>query len=133
MSTQLSTARSVFRVDRFAGPLSSREEFLSRVQQTHVLLQRQPGFVRDLVLESQHDDATFKVITLVEWESAALISQAREVVAAFHRSSGFQPAQLFARLGITAELGIYASVGSAPPSGGSGASTPRLDSRRPRR
>jgi heme-degrading monooxygenase HmoA len=118
-------------VDRFAGPLSSREEFLSRVQQTHALLRRQPGLVRDLVLESQPDDATFKVVTLVEWESATLMSQAREVVAAFHRSSGFQPAELFARLGISAELGIYAPVGAAPPSGISGASAPRLDTGRP--
>ena len=104
------SAAPVFRTDRFAVPQAARDEFLSRVRQTHALLRQQPGFVRDLVFERQAGSAEFNIITVVEWESASVMSHVREVVAAFHKSIGLNPAELIARLGIEAEFGVYEAI-----------------------
>ncbi|HEV7253093.1 MAG TPA: antibiotic biosynthesis monooxygenase [Mesorhizobium sp.] len=109
MNAQTSAA-PVFRADRFVVPQAARAEFLSRVKQTHTVLRQQPGFVRELILERQAGSAESHIITIVEWESAAVMSGVREVVAAHQKSVGFNPAELIARLGIEAEFGVYEAI-----------------------
>lgn len=100
----------VFRVDRFRVPGAAREEFLQRVSDTHRLLANQRGFVRDFVLEQSAGPAGFNLVTMAEWESQEAVERAKEAVAALHRQMGFDPRELFGRLGITAEMGSYREV-----------------------
>ena len=100
----------VYRTDKFVVPPVARAEFLERVRQTHEVLRKQPGFVRDVILEQRSGPGTFNVVTIAEWESEAVMHDVRAAVAAFHASIGFDPAEMMERLGITADIGIYGAV-----------------------
>lgn len=105
----------VFRVDRFTVPSSARDEFLRRVADTHRILATQRGFVRDFVLEQSAGVDAFNLVTMAEWESQEAIERARDVVADMHRQLGFEPREMFTRLGIHAELGSYRALDVLPP------------------
>ena len=98
---------SVYRVDKFAVPQEAREEFVARVVETHEVLRRQPGFVRDLLLEQESGPGEFNLVTMVEWQSQDAIDRARPVVRAMHESRGFDPQALMKRLGIRADIANY--------------------------
>ncbi|HET8761751.1 MAG TPA: antibiotic biosynthesis monooxygenase [Nitrospiria bacterium] len=104
------TSRHVYRVDQFVVPDSAREEFLGKVRGTHRLLKAQPGFVRDVVLEQTAGPGRFNFVTLVEWRSQSAMDAAKAVVTAAHAKSGFNPQELFARLGIQADIANYTAI-----------------------
>jgi heme-degrading monooxygenase HmoA len=101
----------VFRVDRFHVPSAAREEFLERVTATHRLLANQRGFVRDFLLEQPAGENAFSLVTMAEWESQEAVERAKEAVGAMHRQAGFDPREMFGRLGIRAEMGSYRPLG----------------------
>jgi heme-degrading monooxygenase HmoA len=105
-----SLARRFYRVDKFIVPEAAREEFLSRVFQTHTVLRRQPGFVGDLLLEQTGGPGKFNFVTVAEWESEEFVAGARAAVQAMHRSESFDPQELFQRLGIEPDLGNYRRI-----------------------
>ncbi|MBB5754309.1 antibiotic biosynthesis monooxygenase [Prosthecomicrobium pneumaticum] len=100
-------AQPLYRVDRFVVPAPGRAEFLDRVRATHAVLRRQPGFVRDAIVEREAEGGASMVVTIAEWESAAAIEAAGRAVAAAHAADGFDRRALIARLGIAAEIGTY--------------------------
>lgn len=100
----------IFRVDRFHVPAAARDEFLRRVSDTHQLLANQRGFVRDYLLEQPAGQDGFTLVTMAEWESQDAVERAREAVGAMHRQTGFDPRELFGRLGIKAEMGSFRTV-----------------------
>lgn len=110
MSTLLNSSSRTYRLDKFVVPNTAREEFLARVRQTHALLQEQPGFVQDILLEKPATEGNFTLVTLVEWQDSESVQRAREAVAAMHRRTGFNAQALLARLGIEAEIGNYTSI-----------------------
>jgi heme-degrading monooxygenase HmoA len=103
-------SQRVYRVDRFAVPKAGREEFLSRVRDTHELLRTQPGFLRDFVLEQSLGPGQCNFVTIVEWDNEESVANARAAVMARRQETGFDPQELFARLGIIADLANYRQV-----------------------
>ena len=101
----------VYRVDKFIVPDQAREEFIEKVQATHQLLKHQSGFLQDFVLEQASGPGQFNIVTMVVWDSIESIEPARAAVMAFHQAMNFNPQDLFARLGIKADLGSYKRVG----------------------
>lgn len=97
----------IYRLDKFTMPERSRREFLERIHEIHNVLRFQPGFVQDLLLEQAIDDESFNLVTLIEWENETYIEDARSAVVAHHKSTGFNPHDTMARLGIKADMGIY--------------------------
>ena len=110
LSNQIDAGGRVYRLDRFVVPKSGRDEFLMRVGQTHEILRRQQGFVQDFLLERPGDDGATVVVTMVEWDSPETVDRVVPIVKAEHWNMGFNPKETIARLGVTAELGIYQSV-----------------------
>ena len=100
----------IYRVDKFVVPDLAREEFISKVQATHELLRTLPGFLQDFVLEQSAGPGEFNVVTIVEWDSIESIEPARAVVMARHKEMNFNPQEMFARLGIKADLGNYRQI-----------------------
>jgi hypothetical protein len=66
-----------------------------------------PGFVRDAVFEQTSGPGAFNHVPLVEWESAEALEASKKTVMAKHQEVGFNPKEMFARLGIDAELANY--------------------------
>lgn len=97
----------VYKVDKFVVPSEARDEFLSEVRRTHALLEEQPGFIRDLVLEHSGGPGRFNFVTMVEWRSEEAIQDARSVVNDVHERHGFDPQELFDRRGIDADVATY--------------------------
>jgi hypothetical protein len=97
----------IFRIDRFTMPQAGQAEFMSRVMKTHDLLKTQPGFVQQLVLEKISEPGEFSIMTLAEWESTEVMEHVRAAVQAMQRESGFDPQEMYARLGIKADLAQY--------------------------
>jgi hypothetical protein len=73
-------------------------------RQIHSLLKAQPGFPQDFVLQQSSGPGEFNFVTLVEWASQEAIENARAAVLALHREMNFNPQEMFARIGIKADL-----------------------------
>lgn len=100
----------VYRLDKFIVPNRARAEFLSKVNEIHAVLRSQPGFLQDFLLEQPLSDEAFNLVTLIEWEDAKYIENARAVVMALHKNAGFNPQETMARLEIKADMGTYKSI-----------------------
>ena len=102
----------VYRVDKFVVPPQARDEFIGKVRSIHELLRTMPGFLQDFVLEQSGGPGEFNFVTLVEWQGPEFVEPAKAVVMAEHRKTGFNPQELFARLGIRADIANYQRVGA---------------------
>ncbi len=100
----------VFRVDKFIVPEIAKDEFLKRVHEVHAILHRQPGFIRDLVLQQVAGPGRFNIVTLVGWASQEFMDAARTVVTKIHAERQFSPQETIARLGISADIGNYRQI-----------------------
>src|SRR5260370_8787718 len=96
--------QAVYRVDKFVVPSAAREEFLERARRTHSLLQAQPGFVQDFILEQSSGPGEFNFVTLVEWVSQQAFENARQAVQKLHAEMKFNPQQTISHLGITDDI-----------------------------
>lgn len=100
----------VYRLDTFLIPVQSRNEFMLKVKEINALLKDQPGFFQDFLFERASGHELTQVVTLVEWESAEAMGWARAAVTQLHHASGFKPAEMLSRLGITANFETYTSI-----------------------
>jgi heme-degrading monooxygenase HmoA len=100
----------IYRVDKFHVPEVARAEFIEKVMATQQVLRTVPGFVEDTMLEQTSGPGRFNFITIVVWENAAVMEGARQAVVAKHQAMGFNPAELFERLGIEADLANYQAI-----------------------
>ena len=110
VSNQGQASGRVYRLDRFVVPPAAREEFLMRVNQTHEILRAQQGFVQDFLLERPGEDGAAIIVTMVEWDSQETVDRVVPIVQAAHREMGFSPKETIARLGVTAEIGVYQAI-----------------------
>jgi hypothetical protein len=106
---------SLYRIDRFELPASARDELVAAVHHTHELLRRQPGFEHDLLVEEPLPDGRLHVLTVAAWRDAEAMAAARTAIAADRASTGFDPAELMSRLGVTPEFGEYRSLAEVRP------------------
>lgn len=104
---------SIFRVDKFVVPAAAREEFLSKVRPTHELFDTLEGCRQNLVLEQVAGPGEFNIVTIVEWDNAAAVEKAKSAVQALHARLGIRPREVFARLGVKADMASYGTVAAA--------------------
>lgn len=100
---------NIVRLDRFHAPSSARAALLARIAETHALLRRQPGFVRDAVVERPDGDGV-EIVTTAEWASEAAIAEARVAVRRWQEATGFDPQAFLAANGVAAVLGVFRPV-----------------------
>lgn len=107
-SASVSSSTSIYRVDKFSVPSAARDEFLERVDSIHEFLRTLTGFVDDAILEQTGGPGTFNIVTIVIWSSPEAAAAARDVVTRRYAEIGFDPVELMGRLGIEADLAVYA-------------------------
>jgi hypothetical protein len=103
-------SKRVYRLDKFVVPEHVRNEFFAKVRKTHEFLRTLPGFLQDFVLEQSSGPGEFNFVTIVEWDSPASIETAKAAVMALHKKMNFNPQEMFAELGVKADLANYAQV-----------------------
>lgn len=108
MTDQISTG--VYRVDKFTVPADVKEEFIGKVKLTHDLLRTLPGFQQDFVLEQATENGDLKIITLVAWENADAMANARTAVGIMQKDIQFNPQDFIQKSGITMERGDYQRI-----------------------
>ncbi len=102
--------KPIYRIDKFQVPAAARAELLQNLQRTHKVIQAQPGFIQDFIFEQISGPGTFNFITMVVRESADALNAAKQRVTAHHAATGFNPHELFARLGIQADIANYTAI-----------------------
>ncbi|MAZ82871.1 MAG: antibiotic biosynthesis monooxygenase [Hoeflea sp.] len=100
----------LLRIDRFEVPLSARDEFMTRIVETHAVLHSQPGLNFDRIVERRGDDGSTIIITIAEWKSAEAIDAAAAAVRKMREATDFSPAAFIEANGIRADIGVYAPV-----------------------
>lgn len=101
---------AIYRIDKFVVPEAARDEFLTKIRETHDLLRQQPGFVTDAILEQVAGPGKFNIVTIAEWEDEGALDAARVAVKQAHAEWGFSPQGLMQRLGIEADIAEYREI-----------------------
>lgn len=109
----------VFRVDKFVVPPDALPAFMARVQRIRRLLDTLPGCTQNLVLTQTAGPGEFNVVTVVEWASSQVLSEAKSTVDAHYAREGFDPHAFMQGLGVRADLALYASTSGLPHADGS--------------
>lgn len=98
---------SIYRINKFVVPQAARAEFLETViRPTHKMLRRQPGFVRDLVMEQVSGPGDFNIVALIEFSGPDVVAPIAAAVAELHQRLGVNPT-FTARLGIRTDQANY--------------------------
>jgi Antibiotic biosynthesis monooxygenase len=103
-------AEPAYRIDAFDVPSSARDAFLDRARKIQAMLQPLEGCRQNLVLAKSGGPGRFNVVTVVEWDSEAVMAAARRIVLERYEVEGFDPASFMASLGVHAQLGVYSPL-----------------------
>ncbi len=101
--------RQVF-IDKFVVPKNAVEEFIQRMNYNRGFIRNLPGFLQDAAYERTDENGNTVVVTIAVWESEDAIKKAKEAVQTEYDRIGFHPAEMFARLNIALERGIYTEM-----------------------
>jgi hypothetical protein len=97
----------MIRVNKFAVPEQVRDDFCRILLDTHAAVRRQEGFVRDYILERPAGPGELSIVTVIEFTSPDVIDGVAAALADFDRSRGVGRQEMMARLGVSAEMGLY--------------------------
>jgi predicted ester cyclase/heme-degrading monooxygenase HmoA len=103
-------ANRVLFIDNFRMPVSSRTEFFERMNMNRNFIKHLPGFIEENAYEFVDDKGTLHVVTVAQWQSKEAISKAKEAVQAEYKKQGFDREELYRRLQIEMDRGIYTDV-----------------------
>lgn len=94
-------------IDKFFVPANAKQEFLERVDINRNFIKDLPGFIRDTAYEQLDEDGNLIFITVAVWKNKDVLEKAKQAVQAEYKRQGFNPAEMFERLNITMDRGIY--------------------------
>jgi len=97
-------------IDKFFIPAAGIAEFHERMKINRDFLRTLPGFIKDVAYEHPDDKGNLICITVAEWASMDALNKAKEAVQAEYKKEGFNPAEMFQRLNISMDRGIYSEV-----------------------
>jgi hypothetical protein len=97
-------------IDKFFIPAAAIAEFHERMRINRIFLKTLPGFIKDAAYEHPDEHGNLICITVAEWESMDALNKAKEAVQAEYKKEGFNPAEMFQRLNISMDRGIYREV-----------------------
>ncbi|WAC15289.1 antibiotic biosynthesis monooxygenase family protein [Dyadobacter pollutisoli] len=104
---KVNSAHNVQFIDKFNVPQNGKQEFLERVKINRNLIKTLPGFIEDTAYERADQQGNLVYITIAVWESEEAIKNAKEIVQAEYKKQGFNMAEMFMRLNITMDRGVY--------------------------
>lgn len=97
-------------IDKFLVPANAIAEFKERTTFNRQFIKTLPGFITDAEYVYTDEQGNLICITVAQWENREALAKAKETVQAKYKEQGFNPAEMFKRLGITADRGIYTAA-----------------------
>jgi predicted ester cyclase len=97
-------------IDKFLVPAAAKQEFYERMRINRDFIKTLAGFVTDAAYERTDDEGNLICITTAVWENADALNKAREAVQAAYKKEGFNPAEMYKRLNITIDRGVYTTL-----------------------
>lgn len=104
------TQRQRVVIDKFVVSGSAREEFLRSSRFAMAVVRTLPGFVHGVTFEKSGGPGKYNFVTVVIWESPEALEAARQEVPARYAKSGFDPREMFERLGIEMDRAYYTEM-----------------------
>jgi len=98
-------------IDKFFVPAAAKKEFYERMSINRSFIKKLPGFINDVAYEYTDNNGDLICITVALWENMEAINKAKEAVQAEYKRQGFDAAEMFKRLNIVIDRGIYKEVG----------------------
>lgn len=94
-------------IDKFFVPAAARREFYERMNINRQFIRTLPGFIGDAAYEYSDADGNLICVTVALWQNREVLMKAKETVQAEYKKQGFDAAEMFKRLNITVDRGIY--------------------------
>ena len=96
-----------YRIDTFTIPEEARAELEATMHRNMELIRALPGFLGHVAFEKDAGPASFDLVTVATWESAAAMARAGEAVRAHYQAIGLDLPATLARWGVTMERGDF--------------------------
>jgi len=98
-----------FRIDTFTVPEAARAELEAAMHRNMDFIRTLPGFLGHAAFEKRAGPASFDLVTVAAWESAAALERAGHAVRAHWEAIGLDLPAALARWGVTMERGDFAA------------------------
>lgn len=97
-------------IDKFFVPAAAIKEFHERTAINRGFIRKLPGFIEDAAYEYTDNEGNLICVTVALWQSREAVNSAKEAVQAEYKKQGFDAAEMFKRLHITIDRGIYTQL-----------------------
>lgn len=97
-------------IDKFFVPAAAKPEFYERMRTNRNFIKYLPGFIEDAAYEYADENGDLICITIALWENAEAVSKAKAAVQTEYQKQGFDPTEMFKRLKIVMDRGIYTQI-----------------------
>lgn len=97
-------------IDKFFVPAAAKKEFLERMEINRSFIKSLPGFIEDAAYVYTDENNNLICVTVARWKNQEAFAKAKEAVQAEYRKQGFDAAEMFKRLNITADRGVYTQM-----------------------
>jgi predicted ester cyclase len=97
-------------IDKFFVPAAAKMEFLERMKINRNFIRTLPGFIEDAAYTYTDDKDNLICVTMAVWENIEALNKAKEAVQAEYKRQGFDAGEMYKRLGISPDRGIYTGL-----------------------
>jgi steroid delta-isomerase-like uncharacterized protein len=97
-------------IDKFFIPAAATKEFYERAGINRKFIKTLPGFIEDEAFTYSDNDGNLICVTVAKWQTMDAYNKAKEAVQAEYKKQGFNPSEMFKRLNIVADRGVYTEL-----------------------
>jgi hypothetical protein len=100
----------IYFVDKFFVPQSSINEFIEKMTYNRAFVAGLSGYLKGDALEKSDGEGNLTIITVVLWENADKLKEAKLAIQTEFKRTGFNPVVFYQRLGILMERDEYGNL-----------------------
>lgn len=107
METQSQHSMQVCFIDKFFIPKNSINEFKQKMKYNRIFVNTISGYVKSDAFEQLDSEGNLTIMTITVWENQEYLDQSKVLVQAEFKRINFNPAELYQRLNVKLERGLY--------------------------
>jgi len=98
---------NVYFVDKFLVPRNALDAFTGRMNYNRSIIKTIPGFIRDDVMATEHENGDLTIMTVAVWESQDHLENGKKFVQEEYKKTSFDPLEFTRSHGITMERQLF--------------------------